>query len=211
MKADRSRDTFEPGKHYRRVLHQQGRVVIDADDNEQVSIDLATSERTISDVIGQAGVPETSLSPGYTGGFAIGIGNAGGSSSSSSSGSSSSSSPSSSSSNSSSSSSSSMPAGNDLTIAHGRVYVDGILVVNDHDTTLFTQPFLPLESGDMGATGLAGAGVYAVYLDVWERVVTPINDPKIQEIALGGPDTCLRTQIAWQVRLGAVDVRKLGE
>src|SRR5208337_2032466 len=146
MKADRSRDTFEPGKHYRRVLHQQGRVVIDADDNEQVSIDLATSERTISDVIGQAGVPETSLSPGYTGGFAIGIGSAGGSSSSSSTGSSSSSSRSSS-----SSSSSSMLAGNDLTIAHGRIYVDGILVINDHDTTLFTQPFLPLDSGNMGA------------------------------------------------------------
>ncbi len=84
MKADRSRDTFDPKKHYRRVMHQQGRVVLDADDNEQVSIDLATSETTISDVIGPAGVPEASLSSGYSGGFAIGIGSSSGSSSSSS-------------------------------------------------------------------------------------------------------------------------------
>ena len=30
MKADRSRDTYDPRKHYRRVLFQQGRVVLDA-------------------------------------------------------------------------------------------------------------------------------------------------------------------------------------
>lgn len=202
MKADRSRDTFDPKKHYRRVLHQQGRVVLDADDNEQVSIDLATSEITIGDVIGPAGVPETA---GHPGGFAIGIGASAGGSSSSSAGSSSSASAS-------SGSSASSPAatGNDLTIARGRIYVDGILVVNDHDTTLLTQPFLPLGSGDLTATGLAGPGVYAVYLDVWERVVTPIDDPAIQEIALGGPDTCLRTQIAWQVRLGQIDTSEFG-
>ncbi len=63
----------------------------------------------------------------------------------------------------------------------------------------------------MTAAGLSGAGVYAAYLDVWERVVTPIDDPAIQEIALGGPDTCLRTQIAWQVRLGQIDGNEFGE
>ncbi len=31
MKADFSRNTFDPKRHYRRVLEQQGRVVIDAD------------------------------------------------------------------------------------------------------------------------------------------------------------------------------------
>jgi Family of unknown function (DUF6519) len=210
VKADRSRDTFDPKKHYRRVLHQQGRVVLDADDNEQVSIDLATSETTISDVIGPAGVPETSLSSGYTGGFAIGIGNrpdAGSSSSSSSA----QSGISSASGSSSSSNSSLFATGNDLTIAHGRIYVDGVLVVNDQDTTLLTQPFLPLDAGDLAATGLSGAGVYGAYLDVWERVITPIDDPAIQEVALGGPDTSLRTQIAWQVRLGQIDTSEFGE
>jgi hypothetical protein len=220
MKADLSRDTFDPGKHYRRVLHQQGRVVLDADDNEQVSIDLATSETTMSDVIGQAGVPETSLSFGYTGGFALGIGNTVHSSSSSSSSGGSSSgalarsrrltiNSSSSLSSSSSSSSGVFASGNDLTIAHGRIYVDGILVINDADTTLFTQPFLPL-SGDLGPTGLVGAGVYAVYLDAWERLVTPIDDRAIQEIALGGPDTCLRSQVVWQVRVSQIDTDEFG-
>jgi len=207
VRADRSRDTFDLSKHYRRVLHQQGRVVLDADDNEQVSIDLATSETTMSDVIGPTGVPETSLSFGYNGGLAIGIGSRTDSSSSTSSSSSSSSQQSSSSS---SSGSSLGAAGNDLTISHGRIYVDGILVINDQDTTLLTQPFLPLDPSDLSPAGLAGAGVYAAYLDVWERVVTPIDDPAIQEIALGGPDTCLRTQIAWQVRLGQIDTDEFG-
>ncbi|BCZ84368.1 hypothetical protein PTKU64_80430 [Paraburkholderia terrae] len=230
MKADRSRDTFDPHKHYRRVLHQQGRVVLDADENEQVSIDLANAERTMSDVIGPVGVPETSLAPGYAGGFALGIGVPAGSSSSgsfssissfgslssvsslSSVGSSSSSGSGSSVGGSSSSRSSGLVPlpGNDLTIAHGRIYVDGILVVNDADTTLLKQPYLPL-AGDAGPTGLAGAGVYAAYLDVWERVVTPIDDPSIQEIALGGPDTCLRSQLVWQVRLAPIDTRKVGK
>jgi hypothetical protein len=207
VKADRSRDTFDLNKHYRRVLHQQGRVVLDSDDNEQVSIDLAASETTISDVIGPSGVPETSLAPGYTGGFAIGIGSHFSSTSSTSSSSSlSSAGAASSSSKLSSSSSSSLNfVGNDLTISHGRIYVDGILVINDTNTTLFNQPFLPLDPNDLSLAGVSTVGVYAVYLDVWERVITPIDDPQIQEIALGGPDTCLRTQVAWQVRLGRIN------
>ncbi|HEY0183336.1 MAG TPA: DUF6519 domain-containing protein [Rhodopila sp.] len=212
MKADRSRDTFDRTKHYRRVLHQQGRIVLDSDDNEQVSIDLAAAETTMSDVIGITGVPETSLAPGYTGGFAIAIGSHSGISSSSSSSSSlASAAPASSSSSSSLSSSSSFDlTGNDLTISHGRIYVDGILVINDTDTTLFGQPFLPLDPGDLGPAGVTAAGVYAVYLDVWERVITAIDDPQIQEVALGGPDTSLRTQIVWQVRLGRIDTGALG-
>ena len=77
MKADFSRNTFHTWRHYRRVLGQQGRVVIDADANEQTSIDLATAEQTTYDVIGPAGVPETSLSSGYDGGFQIGIASGG--------------------------------------------------------------------------------------------------------------------------------------
>jgi hypothetical protein len=38
MKADLSRDTFDANKHFLRVLQQQGRVHVDADWNEQVSI-----------------------------------------------------------------------------------------------------------------------------------------------------------------------------
>ena len=40
MKADLTRDTFHPLKHYLRVLTQQGRVQLDADSNEQTAITL---------------------------------------------------------------------------------------------------------------------------------------------------------------------------
>ncbi len=176
MKADFSRDTFEPKRHYRRVLDQQGRVVNDADRNEQTSIDIGITEQTTFDVIGPTGVPETSFSAGYTGGFQIGI----------------------------------SADKSDLTISHGRMYVDGLLVENDADTTLTTQPFLPLSKNALGPAGISGAGVYGVYLDAWERLITSVDDPHILETALGGPDTSLRSQIAWQVKLGQIDTHEFG-
>ena len=39
-----------------------------------------------------------------------------------------------------------------------------------------------------------------VYIDVWQREVTVLEDPSLREIALGGPDTTTRIQTAWQVR-----------
>jgi len=38
MKGDFTRDTFNPAKHFSRVLLQQGRVALDADHNEQNAI-----------------------------------------------------------------------------------------------------------------------------------------------------------------------------
>jgi hypothetical protein len=40
-----------------------------------------------------------------------------------------------------------------------------------------------------------------VYLDVWERHITYIEDPEIREPALGGADTATRSQVIWQVKL----------
>lgn len=44
------------------------------------------------------------------------------------------------------------------------------------------------------------SGLYALYLEAFEREVTALDDPLLRETALGGPDTCLRTQVVWQVR-----------
>jgi Family of unknown function (DUF6519)/Chaperone of endosialidase len=44
-------------------------------------------------------------------------------------------------------------------------------------------------------------GIYAVYLDVWERHITSVEDPKIREVALSIPDTTTRTQTVWQLKL----------
>ena len=38
-------------------------------------------------------------------------------------------------------------------------------------------------------------GIYLAYLDVWDRHITYLEDPDIQESALGGPDTTTRVQI----------------
>ena len=57
MKADFSRFRFNLKKGYTRVLQQQGRVTLDADWNEQVSIQADLDRRRSRDVIGHCGVP----------------------------------------------------------------------------------------------------------------------------------------------------------
>src|SRR5919112_4478032 len=58
MKGDFTRDTFDPKKHRLRVLQQQGRVGLDSDFNEQVSILLHHLQDSIADLIGPDGGPE---------------------------------------------------------------------------------------------------------------------------------------------------------
>ena len=90
--------------------------------------------------------------------------------------------------------------GSDLTISAGRMYVDGLLVENDTaGTTLLKQPDMP--GATLAELGATTNGVYAVYLDVWERLITALDDPLIRETALGGPDTSVRTKLVWQVKL----------
>ncbi len=48
------------------------------------------------------------------------------------------------------------------------------------------------------------AGSNLVYLDVWERIVTALEDSEIREVALGGPDTATRKKTLWQVKLWPV-------
>ena len=57
MKADLSRNTFDPKKHYTKVIMQQGRVQVDADWNEQQAIDQYRIETEAKDVIGLCGAP----------------------------------------------------------------------------------------------------------------------------------------------------------
>jgi hypothetical protein len=63
MKADLTRDTFHPLKHYARVLTQQGRVQLDADMNEQAAILLRYLHTLAADLIGPAGGPVSN--PGF--------------------------------------------------------------------------------------------------------------------------------------------------
>ncbi len=86
----------------------------------------------------------------------------------------------------------------DLALKPGRIYVDGILaeLFPDETASYLKQPFLPdpppLPAGDA-----------VVYLDLWEREVTYIEDPALLEPALGGVDTATRTQAIWQLKVDA--------
>jgi hypothetical protein len=60
-------------------------------------------------------------------------------------------------------------------------------------TTFLTQP--------EGALGTFDKGASQIYLDVWERLVTYVEDDAIREVALNGPDTSARTKVVWQVRV----------
>src|SRR5262245_19992948 len=104
--------------------------------------------------------------------------------------------------------------GNDLLIAPGRIYVDGLLCELEMDAQAtytnqpcypnpeFTSPLAsPPPSPPSGLRLALADGVYLVYLDAWQREITALDDPLIREKALGGPDTAARLQSVWQVRL----------
>jgi len=82
-------------------------------------------------------------------------------------------------------------------ITGGRYYVDGILCENDESqAAYFVQPdYFP----NPGVDALPN-GKYLVYLDVWERHVTYVDQALLREAALGGPDTSSRARVVWQVK-----------
>lgn len=161
MKGDFTRNTFDPAKHFSRVLSQQGRVTLDADPNEQTSIVLHYLRTLTRDLLGPYAVPARE------GGFDLNVDESG-----------------------------------NLIIRSGRMYVDGILVENDADCAYAAQPDYPLPEGDSFLRDLKArqGNVYWLYLDVWERHITALEDPKIREVALNGPDTCTRAKVVWQVK-----------
>lgn len=89
--------------------------------------------------------------------------------------------------------------GSDLTISAGRIYVDGLLVTLDEDTSYAGQVPAPVPlNQEADQTDL-------VYIDVWQRHVTAVEDPSIREVALGGPDTTTRLQTVWRVHTQRVE------
>ncbi|HWO26262.1 MAG TPA: DUF6519 domain-containing protein [Kofleriaceae bacterium] len=90
-----------------------------------------------------------------------------------------------------------------LNIGPGRYYVDGILCENDAACSYAKQPDHTPASTDPLLIELgkpASSEAFWLYLDVWERHITSIEDERMREVALGGPDTCTRTKVVWQVK-----------
>lgn len=267
MKGDFTRSTFRVENHYSSVRMQQGRLQLDADWNEQVDIQRHLLQMQARDMIGQTGVSLADLSTALS--FQIGV----------------------------------TDDGQDLTIAPGRIYVDGVLCELEPATSLdFTLkpsssrafsrrengnqmtdnkieievPTLLLDGQDLAAeqwielvaatpssdpeaektpvrvridtvdptprksgftitfkqptVALPESGklrriltwktqpdypqpdylkrfhptpgkTYLAYLDVWQRHLTAIEDPRLREPALNIPDTATRTKTVWQVKL----------
>jgi len=82
----------------------------------------------------------------------------------------------------------------DLSVCPGHFYVDGIRCHNPQRVALTGQPMCP------GLTLPEEDGVYIAYIDAWERTVSSLEDEVLREVALGGADTAVRTQIVPQVR-----------
>jgi hypothetical protein len=167
MKGDFSRVTFDPRRHYNRVLTQQGRVSLDADHNEATDIAAHLDETTRLDVIGISGAPYHFEGPDHGDGFALVP--------------------------KSQNATDPVPA-NQMVVSRGRYYVQGLLVENDTNLTLANQIKDPYPNGR-----------YIAYLDVWERLISAVEDPALREVALGGPDTSVRVKTEWRVRLMATD------
>ena len=167
MKSDISRDTFDPAKHFSRVLMQQGRVTLDADWNEQSAIFLHYLRTLARDLIGPYAAPVEN------GGFVLSVDDEA-----------------------------------NLRISAGRYYVDGILVENDVECGYDEQPDYSLPEDDPFLEELKkpSGDEFWLYLDVWERHVTALDDDSIRESALGGPDTCTRAKVVWQIKALPVEV-----
>ncbi len=184
MKNDITRNTFDATKNFSRVLMQQGRVQLDADWNEQVSILLRYLRLFAADIIGAAGAPSAAS------GFELVIDNKRLDQLISDLG---------------------KQEEKDrlqellkkqkLLISPGRYYVDGWLVENGYFVSFFHQRhFKSHGNADELRDRITKKGSHLMYLDVWERHVTFMEDDSIREKALGGPDTATRAQVVWRVR-----------
>ena len=192
MPGDYSRQTFNPQKHYGGVRMQQGRVQLDAEWNEQLDIQQYRTLTEAKDVIGAWGAPKQG------GGFQISIVSGG--------------------------TDLVISPGrmyvDGLLCELGKTDVSATYFHQPYypnpDTTYFissppeSPPASPPESPPASpptsppvSTGLLNLkdGIYLVFLDAWQREINFLDDPFIQEVALGEADTTTRLQTVWQVKL----------
>ena len=64
----------------------------------------------------------------------------------------------------------------------------------------------PTSPPDSPPQPLLADGRYLLFLRGWKHEITALDDPRIREVALGGPDTATRLQNVWQARLLPVTV-----
>lgn len=94
-------------------------------------------------------------------------------------------------------------AANTIQIGAGRYYVQGILCENEAPLTYDSQPYLidPAVSDADLLSELSDGVIDSIrlFLQVWQRLVTTLDDPCLREPALGQADTTVRLQTVWRV------------
>ena len=169
MTVDISRKTFDPRRHTAWTTTMQGRVATDAPINENQAQRDRRVRALLTDLAGRCGYP--AILPDS---FKIGI------------------------------------SGGQLTIAPGRYYVDGHLADNFGTGTPLFDPVLSEQRGsdpllfEDQPYGTSGAvdpvdGTHIVYLDVWQRDVTFLEDQTILDPGIA-TDSFARRQTVWQIR-----------
>src|SRR6478672_9061012 len=58
MGSDRARVSYDPSRHYRGVVYQQGRVTLEADWNEAETIAAEVNREQLLDIVGPSGTPD---------------------------------------------------------------------------------------------------------------------------------------------------------
>ncbi|HWQ19457.1 MAG TPA: DUF6519 domain-containing protein [Methanotrichaceae archaeon] len=175
-----SKDAFNKDKGFSRILIQQGRVLLDSDLNELQDLVTYYLRTLAKDIIGPRGGLKDDIRKIDS--FSIDI----------------------------------TKDETDITIAPGHYYVDGILCINnkpgqepqagpaainykDQDGYISDQNILVHSDG---ITPLEAKKDYLIYLDVWERSISYIQDDALLETALGigDADTAVRSKVVWQVK-----------
>ena len=181
MKGDFARVTFDPTRHYSQVFQQQGRVLLDADWNEQGHIQLHLLRTLIRDLLGPC--------------WAVGTGFALTSSTTDPNG----------------TVKSLPLADWQLAPGHfyvDGILCENEAPVTLAAQPYRPTPDYAVNGTTTGFENPPPAG-YALYLDVWERHLSAVEAPAIGDVALNGVDTCSRAQVVWQVRM--LDLAQAGQ
>jgi hypothetical protein len=90
-----------------------------------------------------------------------------------------------------------------IDIGAGRYYVNGILCENESQVEYGAQPYLIhpaiTDSDLLAELGQGAITSIRLFLEVWRRMVTALDDPCLREPALGVADTTTRLQTVWRV------------
>jgi hypothetical protein len=172
MKGDFARVTFDPSRHYSQVFQQQGRVLLEADWNEQAHIQLHLLRTLVRDLVGPCWAA--------AGGFAI-TGTT---------------------TNADGSTKPLPLTDWQLAPGHfyvdGILCVNEAACTLAQQPNMPT-PDYGVADGKSGFEN-PPAG-FALWLDVWERHLCAVEAPGIADVALDGVDTASRAQVVWQLRL----------